>query len=123
MENDDNFNLKREEKNFIKILLMGKTGVGKTSMKSIIFQNQSAKDTLDLAYTNEIEETHIKFMKNLYLSILDCCSREHYIKKYFDSKKETLFSNVNILIFVAEAENYNFLNLLDNLDDTVFFEK
>lgn len=123
MENDDNFNLKREEKNFIKILLMGKSGVGKTSMKSIIFQNQAAKDTLELAYTNEIEETHIKFMKNIYLSILDCCSREHYIKKYFDSKKETLFSNVSILIFVAEAENYNFLNSQDNLDDTVFFEK
>ena len=123
MENGDNFTSIREEKNFIKILLMGKTGVGKTSMKSIIFQNQSAKDTLELAYTNEIEETHFKFMKNLYLSILDCSSREHYIKKYFDSKKKTLFSNVNILIFVAEAENYNFLNSQDNLDDTVYFEK
>ena len=122
MEKEENFSLLKEEIKFTKILLMGKAGVGKTSMKSIIFQNQSGKDTLELASTNEIEETHIRFMNNINLAILDCSSREHHIKKYFDSKKKALFSNVNILVFIAEAENYNFLNVQE-IDDTDYFEK
>ena len=121
-ENNDNFNLIKN-KNFTKILLMGKTGVGKTSIKSLIFENKLAKDTLELACTNEIEESHFKFMNNLSLHLLDCSSQEEYIKKYFESKKEKLFSNVNIFIFVAESENYNHRNEKDNLDDIVYFEK
>ena len=123
MEKDDKPNLTKEEKTLYKILLMGKTEVGKTSMKSIIFQNQSGKDTLDLAYTNEIEETRIRFTKNINLSIVDTYSKDNYIKEYFDLKKKSLFSKVDIFVFVAEAENYNFLNLQNNLDDTTYFEK
>ena len=123
MEKDDKPNLTKEEKTLYKILLMGKTEVGKTSMKSIIFQNQSGKDTLDLAYTNEIEETRIRFMKNINLSIVDTYSKDNYIKEYFDLKKKSLFSKVDIFVFVAEAENYNFLDLQNNLDDTTYFER
>ena len=123
MEKDDKPNLTKEEKTLYKILLMGKTEVGKTSMKSIILQNQSGKDTLDLAYTNEIEETRIRFMKNINLSIVDTYSKDNYIKEYFDLKKKSLFSKVDIFVFVAEAENYNFLDLQNNLDDTTYFEK
>ena len=123
MEEVHNFNLKKEEKPFTKILLMGKASVGKTSMKALIFHNQSAKDTLNLALTNEIEETHLRFMKDIHINILDCCSQKHYIDQYFDSKKKSIFSNVGILVFVAEAENFNHRNAQDNLDDTIFFEK
>lgn len=34
-----------------KVLLMGKSGAGKTSMRSIIFANYMAKDTMRLAPT------------------------------------------------------------------------
>ncbi len=124
MEEKENLNVINENKNpFTKILLMGKMGVGKTSIKSIIFQNKSAKDTLNLAFTNEVEESHLRFMKNISLDLLDCCSKEDFIKQYFDTKKNAIFSNVDILIFVVEAENYNHRNENDNLDDIVYFEK
>ena len=123
MEEDDKFNLKKEEKTFIKILLMGKRSVGKTSMKSLIFHNLSAKDTLNLALTNEIEETHLKFMKDIYINIIDCCSQKDFIDQYFDAKKKSMFSNVGILVFVAEAENFKGKNVQDNLDDITYFEK
>ena len=124
MEEKENLNVINDNKNpFSKILLMGKMGVGKTSIKSIIFQNKSAKDTLNLAFTNEVEESHLKFMKNISLDLLDCCSKEDFIKQYFDTKKNAIFSNVDILIFVVEAENYNHRNENDNLDDIVYFEK
>ena len=124
MEEKENLNVINETKNpFTKILLMGKKGVGKTSIKSIIFQNKSAKDTLNLAYTNEVEESHLRFMKNISLDLLDFCSKEDFIKQIFDTKKNTIFSNVDILVFVVEAENYNHRNENDNLDDIVYFEK
>ena len=124
MEEKENLNVINENKNpFTKILLMGKMVVGKTSIKSIIFQNKSAKDTLNLAFTNEVEESHLRFMKNISLDLLDCCSKEDFIKQYFDTKKNAIFSNVDILIFVVEAENYNHRNENDNLDDIVYFEK
>ena len=124
MEEKENLNVINENKNpFTKILLMGKMGVGKTSIKSIIFQKKSAKDTLNLAFTNEVEESHLRFMKNISLDLLDCCSKEDFIKQYFDTKKNAIFSNVDILIFVVEAENYNHRNENDNLDDIVYFEK
>ena len=124
MEEKENLNVINENKNPItKILLMGKMGVGKTSIKSLIFQNKSAKDTLNLAFTNEVEESHLRFMKNISLDLLDCCSKEDFIKQYFDTKKNAIFSNVDILVFVVEAENYNHRNENDNLDDIVYFEK
>ena len=124
MEEKENLNVINENKNpFTKILLMGKMGVGKTSIKSLIFQNKSAKDTLNLAFTNEVEESHLRFMKNISLDLLDCCSKEDFIKQYFDIKKNAIFSNVDILVFVVEAENYNHRNENDNLDDIVYFEK
>ena len=124
MEEKENLNVINENKNpFTKILLMGKMGVGKTSIKSIIFQNKSAKDSLNLAFTNEVEESHLRFMKNISLDLLDCCSKEDFIKQYFDTKKNAIFSNVDILVFVVEAENYNHINENDNLDDIVYFEK
>ena len=36
-----------------KILLLGKSGVGKTSMHSVIFANFPAKDTSKIGYTVE----------------------------------------------------------------------
>ena len=78
-KNDDDLKLIKDE-SFTKILLMGKTGVGKTSIKSLIFENKLAKDTLHLACTNEIEESHLKFMNIFSLHLLDCSSKEDYIK-------------------------------------------
>ena len=92
----------KEEKLFTKILLMGNKGVGKTSMKSIIFQQQLPKDTLKLASTNEIEEIHSQLMGKINIHLIDCCSSEEYINKYFDTKKDKIFSEVNILIFVTD---------------------
>ena len=95
------------KKSFIKILLMGKQGVGKTSIKSIIFQQQLAKDTLKIAPSIEIEEIHAKIMGNININLIDCCSKSEYMKKYFATKKEKILSKVDILIFVVDASNTN----------------
>ena len=102
MENIINLNPGKKKKSFTKILLMGNKGSGKTSIKSIIFQQKLPNDTIRLAPTNEIEEMHVKIMGNLNVNIIDCCSKEEYIEKYFTTKKEKIFSEVDILIFVID---------------------
>ena len=113
MKEINDLNEDNEEKNFIKILLMGNRGVGKTSIKSIIFQQQLPKDTLKLAPTNEIEEIHVKIMGNININLIDCCSKDEYINKYFTTKEKKLFSKVDILIFIADASDFNIENGLN----------
>lgn len=55
-----------------KVLLMGKSGAGKTSMRSIIFANYIARDTSRLGPTMEVEHAHVKysFFYSLKFSVL-----------------------------------------------------
>lgn len=41
---------------------MGKSGAGKTSMRSIIFANYIARDTNRLGPTMEVEHAHVKYV-------------------------------------------------------------
>lgn len=43
-----------------KVLLMGKSRSGKTSMRSIIFANYGAKDTMRLGPTLDVEHSHVR---------------------------------------------------------------
>jgi Ras-related GTP-binding protein A/B len=54
------------------VLLMGRSGGGKTSMRSVIFANFHAKDTIRLTLTNEVQTSKVNFMDNLYLDLWDC---------------------------------------------------
>lgn len=53
-----------------KVLLMGKSRSGKTSMRSIIFANYGAKDTIRLGPTLDVEHSHVR-----------CARAYHYIMK------------------------------------------
>lgn len=112
----------KEEKT-AKILLMGKAGVGKTSMRSIIFANCAPKDTFVLGYTHEVSENRLRFMGNLMFHLLDCGGQEEFIKQYFESKREQIFSRVEVLIFVIEVENFKNQKDTDNNEDLAYFEK
>ena len=48
-----------------KVLLMGKSGAGKTSMRSIIFANYLARDTMRLGATIDVEHSHVRFLGKL----------------------------------------------------------
>lgn len=86
-----------------KILLMGKAGVGKTSIRSIIFANVTPRETLKLEATNEVSEIRIKFM-GLILNILDFGGQINYIKNNLSQFREHTYSGVEIFIFVIDAK-------------------
>lgn len=101
-----------------KILLMGKQNVGKTSMRSIIFANCAPRDTFVLGYTHEVSESRLRFMGNMMLNLLDCGGQNEFIRQYMDSKREQIFSSVEILVFVIEAEK-----MKSNNEDLTYFEE
>jgi len=88
-----------------KLLLMGRAGAGKTSMKSIIFANYLARDTNRLHTTNFIEHSSLKFLGNLKLNLWDCGGQDVFMENYFESQKETIFQNAEVLIYVVSVSD------------------
>lgn len=83
-----------------KVLLMGRAGAGKTSMKSIIFANYHARDTSRLQHTNHVEHNSLRFLGNLRLNLWDCGGQDAFMDNYFESQRETIFQNAEVLIYV-----------------------
>ncbi|VDN82578.1 unnamed protein product [Brugia pahangi] len=86
-----------------KVLLMGKSGSGKTSMRSIIFANYIARDTNRLGPTMEVEHAHVRFLGNLVLHLWDCGGQEAFMENYLASQKDQIFKNVLIYVFDVES--------------------
>jgi Ras-related GTP-binding protein A/B len=66
-----------------KVLLMGKSGSGKTSMRSIIFANYIARDTRRLGATIDVEHSHVRLLGNLTLNLWDCGGQVSTPQNYF----------------------------------------
>eukprot|EP00732_Lithocolla_globosa_P006280 Lithocolla_globosa_v1_NODE_7180_length_982_cov_73.552319.p1 type:complete len:303 gc:universal NODE_7180_length_982_cov_73.552319:71-979(+) len=88
-----------------KVLLMGKGGSGKTSMRSIIFANYIARDTRRLGATIDVEHSHVRFLGNLVLNLWDCGGQEAFMENYFATQRDHIFRNVEVLIYVFDVES------------------
>jgi Ras-related GTP-binding protein A/B len=88
-----------------KVLLMGKNGSGKTSMRSIIFANYIARDTTRLGATIDVEHSHVRFLGNLALNLWDCGGQEAFMENYFSSQIDHIFRNVSVLIYIFDIES------------------
>ncbi|KAI6784985.1 uncharacterized protein J7T54_008079 [Emericellopsis cladophorae] len=88
-----------------KVLLMGKSGSGKSSMRSIIFSNYIARDTRRLGATIDIDLSHVKFLGNLTLNLWDCGGQEAFMENYLSQQRVHVFSNVGVLIYVFDVES------------------
>ncbi|VDL99744.1 unnamed protein product [Schistocephalus solidus] len=84
---------------------MGKSGSGKTSMRSIIFANFIARDTRRLGPTMDVEHTHLRLLGGLVLNLWDCGGQEGFMESYFVNQRENIFRNVEVLIYVFDVES------------------
>ena len=91
-----------------KVLLMGKSGAGKSSMRSIIFNNYVAKDVRRLGATIDVEHSNIKFMGNLILNLWDCGGQAGFTENFLTSSRSQVFASVAVLIFVFDVESREF---------------
>lgn len=84
---------------------MGKRCAGKTSMRSIIFANYIAHDTLRLPATIDVETTSVKFLGNLALNLWDCGGQESFFNNYLTNQRNYIFRSVEVLIYVFDIES------------------
>ena len=104
-----------------KVLLMGRSGSGKSSMRSIIFSNYVAKDVRRLAATIEVEQSRVKFLGNLVLNLWDCggyvrclhltwlwltpvlTRQDAFTDTYLNAQRQQIFSDIGVLIYVFDV--------------------
>lgn len=84
---------------------MGKSGSGKTSMRSIIFANYLARDTSRLSPTLDVEHSDVRFLGDLVLNLWDCGGQDAFYESYFDSQRDLIFRGVEVLIYIFDIES------------------
>jgi len=88
-----------------KVLLMGRSGAGKSSMRAIIFSNYVAKDVRRLGATIDVEHSNIRFMGNLLLNLWDCGGQDSFVESYLNNQRSHVFSSVAVMIFVIDISS------------------
>jgi len=87
---------------------MGKSRAGKTSMRSIIFANYMARDTMRFAPTQDVEHVNVRFLGNLVLNLWDCGGQYRFVENYLEN--DTIFRNVEVLIYVFDIDSNDMYN-------------
>ncbi len=62
----------------------------------------------------------MRFLGNLVLNLWDCGGQYRFYENYFDNQKETIFRNVEVLIYVFDVESSDLENDI-SLFDTVLY--
>ncbi|KAG9015118.1 GTP-binding protein gtr1 [Tulasnella sp. JGI-2019a] len=89
-----------------KVLLMGRSGSGKTSMRSIIFSNNvTASGTSRFGATIDVEQNTVRFLGSLVLNLWDCGGQDSFLDSYLTTQKATIFQHVGVLIYVFDVES------------------
>ena len=53
----------------------------------------------------DVQQSSIRFLGNLVLSLWDCGGQDAFYESYFDSQRGTIFPNVAVLIYVFDIES------------------
>lgn len=87
----------------MQILLMGRSGSGKTSMRSIVFANFTSSETYRLGATVEVEQSNYFFSPDTFLDVWDCGGQDVFVKGYFENSYNHMFSNVCCVVYVFDV--------------------
>ena len=87
---------------------MGRAGSGKSSIRNIIFNNYVAKDTVRPGRPLDVEYFNIEFLTNLTLNLWDCAGQDLFMEDNLGSRREYIFSEADILIYVFNVESKDF---------------
>ena len=74
---------------------MGRSGSGKSSMRSIIFSNYSAFDTRRLGATIDVEHSNLRFLNNMTLNLWDCGGQDVFMDNFLNGVGGNESSNNN----------------------------
>ena len=69
-----------DEPKIQKVLLMGRVGAGKTSMRSIIFANYLARDAYRITFMVDVAKSRVRFLGDLVLSLWDYGDQDLFVE-------------------------------------------
>ena len=87
----------------MKTLLFGPANAGKTSLMRTACLGYAFVKVSDLKPTKGISRENFIFRGLLELTIWDAGGQENYLEKYFTDQKDTIFSEVEIPIFMVDS--------------------
>lgn len=67
----------------------------------------------------DVEHTHVRFLGNLVLNLWDCGGQYRFYESYFDSQKDTIFRNVEVLIYVFDIDSGDIEYDIKSFDDVL----
>ncbi|ELP84802.1 hypothetical protein EIN_283380 [Entamoeba invadens IP1] len=91
-----------------KVLLMGKGGAGKTSMRTILFSNYLPAQTQQLTVTIGVDHSQISFLGNYTLNLWDCGGQKLFMDAFLNTQKSSNFKSVEALIYVFDVTSETF---------------
>jgi Ras-related GTP-binding protein A/B len=84
-----------------KIILLGLSQAGKTSIRDVVFGGKAPEDTKDYAATLNYER-QIEQVADEAVTVMDLGGQEVFLKRFLSSMSSFIFSNVAVLVFICD---------------------
>ncbi|MHA1971788.1 MAG: ADP-ribosylation factor-like protein [Candidatus Hodarchaeales archaeon] len=84
-----------------KIILLGLSQAGKTSIRDVVFGGKDPEETKDYAATLNYER-QIEQVADEPITVMDLGGQEVFLKRFLSSMSSFIFSNVAVLVFICD---------------------
>lgn len=84
-----------------KIILLGLSQAGKTSIRDVVFGGKAPEETKDYAATLNYER-QIEQVADEAVTVMDLGGQEVFLKRFLSSMSSFIFSNVAVLVFICD---------------------
>lgn len=84
-----------------KIILLGLSQAGKTSIRDVVFGGKAPEETENYAATLNYER-QIEQVADEPVTVMDLGGQEVFLKRFLSSMSSFIFSNVAVLVFICE---------------------
>ena len=84
-----------------KIILLGLSQAGKTSIRDVVFGGTAPEETADYAATLNYER-QVEQVADEPITVMDLGGQEVFLKRFLSSMSSFIFSNVAVLVFICD---------------------
>lgn len=84
-----------------KIILLGLSQAGKTSIRDVVFEGKAPEETKNYAATLNYER-QIEQVADEPITVMDLGGQEVFLKRFLSSMSSFIFSNVAVLVFICD---------------------
>ncbi|MHA2331960.1 MAG: ADP-ribosylation factor-like protein [Candidatus Hodarchaeales archaeon] len=88
-----------------KVVMIGLAAVGKSSIKSVVFEGKFAENLIDYNATVNYNRITKNLIGNTF-QVLDCGGQESFLTTFIETLQEFIFSHVKVLVWVVDGSNF-----------------